>query len=1083
MFNKGRVFLAVWVALFFAVGVMVPAKVSGEGVRSAEVTRLLSEGSTGVRFTVTVPVEELVLEEIEENGKTYTRVGLPGWSQTAQAGAPSLPMVVEQVGAPLGAEVMLYVVPGQARVKKLSAPVLPVETQKAEMTLPVEGEPLLPEVVYVVEEDASVYGGGEYPGSLAMVMNDGMVRQQRVLGLVVYPVQYNAQKQELTVYETLEVEVRFSGGGFEGVGVEDAVAYESVLEGELLNYESAQSWRAPQEAGGEMSLQEMTGAGIPWAPPEPGWRVKMRDNGFYRLTYAELVTAGLPVSSLDPRTIKMYNLGNELAIRVVGEGDGAFNSTDYIVFYGEGLDSKYTWDNIYWLTYGGDWGRRMGTRDGSPGAGSVPDWHVSSLHIEENISYYSKATGSDDLERYFGASLTPPSKPSWTKTFTLDAPANAAGQMKIAMLGFQANAINPDHHVRVTLNGEQIGDVYWDGIKWNNLSMPLRAGLLTAGVNTLEVTAVNDTGVGSDKVWIDKVDLEYANTFKAVGDELWFKNGAAGVYRYRLNGFTTDQVEVYDVTDAADVKQVTNLAVSGSNPYMVELSDMAGGSAQYLAKAAGSYKAVQGIETVDTPSNLRGRTNGADHIIITPRAFWSQAERLRAHRAGQGLRAVKVDVQDVYDEFNYGIVSAYAIRDFLEYTYNAWVKPAPSYVVLMGDGHYDAKNYENLGKANYIPPYLAFVDPWLGETAADNRYVTFKNGMGNRDAMPDMMLGRMAVNSAAEAQAMVNKTIAYETSPAGDWQKQVLLVADNADAGGNFPALSNNLMSCCMAPQLTAQLVYYGVTHTTPTAAKNAILAGINSGKLLVNYIGHASQTAWADEQIFGAGDVKNLANGGKLPIILTMACYDGYYHLPSPTQYSSTAEVITRAEGKGAVASWSSSGMGMSNTQDYLNRGFLYAYSTLNVPTVGQATLTGKSFLWASGGPLDSLDTFLLFGDPALHFPSAPTAVDLSDFSATSAGKTVTLAWQTENELDNLGFNVYRASDLKGARVKINSLMIPTGNPPGSMVGSSYTFTDKGADLQGGLKPRQTYYYWLEDLDMNGGSELHGPLAVEVKP
>ncbi len=584
-------------------------------------------------------------------------------------------------------------------------------------------------------------------------------------------------------------------------------------------------------------------------------------------------------------------------------------------------------------------------------------------------------------------------------------------------------------------------------------------------------------------LYIDAVDVEYANTFTAVGDELWFKNGAAGVYRYRLNGFTTGQVEVYDVTDAENVEQISNLAVSGSNPYMVEFSDVAGGAGQYLAKAAGSYKAVQGIETVDTASNLRGVGNGADHIIITPRAFWEQAETLRAHRAGQGLRAVKVDLQDVYDEFNYGIASAEAIRDFLEYTYNSWVKPSPSYVVLMGDGHFDAKNYQNLGKVNYIPPYLAFVDPWLGETAADNRYVTFKNEMGNRDAMPDMMLGRMAVNSAAEAAAMVNNTIAYEANPVGSWQQQVLLVADDPDAGGNFPALSNNLMNCCMARQLSADLVYYGVTHTTQTAAKAAILAGINSGKLLVNYIGHAYKDKWADEDLFGVADIKNLANGSKQPIILAMACNDGYYHMPYPNKYFATAEVVTRAQGKGAVASWSSTGMGMSNAQEYLNRGFLYAYSTLNTPTVGQATLTGKAFLWASGGNLESLDTFLLFGDPALQFPSAPTAVDLSAFNVTSAGKTVTVAWQTENEVDNLGFNVYRASDLKGARVKINSLMIPTGTHPGSMVGSSYSFTDKGADLKGGLKPKQTYYYWLEDLNITGGSELHGPLAVEVLP
>ena len=122
-----------------------------------------------------------------------------------------------------------------------------------------------------------------------------------------------------------------------------------------------------------------------------------------------------------------------------------------------------------------------------------------------------------------------------------------------------------------------------------------------------------------------------------------------------------------------------------------------------------------------------------------------------------------------------------AIHDFLAYAYANWVSPAPTYVVLMGDGNYDPKNYLGYGRASQIPPYLLDVDPWIGETAADNRYVT----VAGSDTMPDMMLGRLSVNTAAEANVMVSKIMAYETTPlAGDWRQQVLAVADNADEAG-----------------------------------------------------------------------------------------------------------------------------------------------------------------------------------------------------------------------------------------------------------------------------------------------------------
>ena len=89
---------------------------------------------------------------------------------------------------------------------------------------------------------------------------------------------------------------------------------------------------------------------------------------------------------------------------------------------------------------------------------------------------------------------------------------------------------------------------------------------------------------------------------------------------------------------------------------------------------------------------------------------------------------------------------------------------------------------------NYIPPFLGEFDPWIGETAADNRYVTVSGG----DTLPDMYIGRLPVNSAAETTAMVTKIMAYEQDPLqGDWNTRLTFVADNADSGGNFPVLSD----------------------------------------------------------------------------------------------------------------------------------------------------------------------------------------------------------------------------------------------------------------------------------------------------
>jgi hypothetical protein len=312
---------------------------------------------------------------------------------------------------------------------------------------------------------------------------------------------------------------------------------------------------------------------------------------------------------------------------------------------------------------------------------------------------------------------------------------------------------------------------------------------------------------------------------------------------------------------------------------------------------------------------------------------------------------------------------------------------------------------------------------------------------------------------------------------AGSWQTEVLAVADNADGGGNFPVLSDGVLGCCVPDSYTESTVYYGVTHSTVADARADILAGINTGKLVVNYIGHAGVTGWASESLFLASDVAGLTNGGKLPVMLPMTCYDGYFVYPF-TSSACTAEVITRASGKGAVASWSPTGLGVATGHDYLNRGFLRALLVDEVSTLGEATMAGKLNLWAAGNNLDLLDTYLLFGDSATQPPLSPTAVDLLSFTATGEKKAIVLNWETATELDNVGFNLYRATAVDGERTKLNETLIPTLLPPGSPYGALYEYVDDDKALK---KGKVTYHYWLEDVDIYGGAGLHGPVSARL--
>ena len=67
-----------------------------------------------------------------------------------------------------------------------------------------------------------------------------------------------------------------------------------------------------------------------------------------------------------------------------GESDGVFDVGDYVLFYGQALESKYTWSNVYWLTYGLATGKRMSVRDGTPPGDLAAAYHMDDLHFESS---------------------------------------------------------------------------------------------------------------------------------------------------------------------------------------------------------------------------------------------------------------------------------------------------------------------------------------------------------------------------------------------------------------------------------------------------------------------------------------------------------------------------------------------------------------------------------------------------------------------------------------------------------------------------------------------------------------------------
>ena len=130
-----------------------------------------------------------------------------------------------------------------------------------------------------------------------------------------------------------------------------------------------------------------------------------------------------------------------------------------------------------------------------------------------------------------------------------------------------------------------------------------------------------------------------------------------------------------------------------------------------------------------------------------------------------------------------------------------------------------------------------------------------------------------------------------------------------------------------------------------------------------------------------------------------------------------------------------------------------------------------GFTLTWTKN---DAVQTEILYLAMA---PMTNTAVRLISFTAAKYDSGVLLQWRTGYEIDNLGFNLYREiNDVASAR-KVNASLIAGSGLQAGQGGVVRTPTSYARwDLDPAASD-PTVRYWLEDVEFNGKSKLHGPV------
>jgi hypothetical protein len=316
----------------------------------------------------------------------------------------------------------------------------------------------------------------------------------------------------------------------------------------------------------------------------------------------------------------------------------------------------------------------------------------------------------------------------------------------------------PEHHSLIYLNGNLIDDAIWpDGTEYAFVSDPFPHTFLVEGENEILLELPLDGGITKSVAFINWYEIDYYDTYTADNDQLRFTAMITGPVKFNIGGFSSDSIFTYDITNPLSPTRIMNTHIDAGGTYTLTFERSYSEGDQFLALTDANYLSAANI-IQDEPSNLRDTANGADYIVISHQDFITATQPLVDHRTSQGYRTMMVELGEVFDEFSGGVYTPVAIHDFLEYAYNNWQPPAPMYVVLAGDSTYDYKDNFAFGDQVFVPTYLAEIDPWIGETAADNRYVTIVG----EDIFPDMHLGRLPANTEAEMTIMVDKILGYD---------------------------------------------------------------------------------------------------------------------------------------------------------------------------------------------------------------------------------------------------------------------------------------------------------------------------------
>ncbi|MBI3189092.1 MAG: type IX secretion system sortase PorU, partial [Ignavibacteriales bacterium] len=769
------------------------------------------------------------------------------------------------------------------------------------------------------------------PDTIARLLNVGETRGVILGNLFISPFQYNPATRTVRKCSRIVVRINF--------GNRDAITHQpdELIEGIAINEKELKSISRTVSSVRTASLDSSVLASGAW------YKFSITENGMYKLTGSALLSSGIPAGT-NPMNIKVFNNGgvelpasvttsyiddlNEVAIQTFDAGaNNQLDADDYILFYGKSVRgwkydpvsksfshyvNHFTETNVYWLTVGNSQSKQMANLDFSSQPASFQPTTINAKLYREDDKINVVNSGLEWLGQQFnyGESVTyvhPLSGLDETKPIAYKLRLGAQAQGYSSFTIYEHASVIQSTPLIYPTNIARYG-LYFIGTYPAVLTNTFLPNF-TDDMSRIRFSFTSDDRNGYG--FLDWYEIFYQQFPRSQNNAYAFHtHDTTANTQYRIPGFTTNQVYLFDVTryDSVLINTQPTLSVDTCS-FTLQLNS--GSSRELFVVGKNSFQSVGQLTRVNN-QNLHGDTTEADEIIVTNSEFMSAAQRLKEHRERAGserLSVLIVDIEKIYNEFGGGLPNPRAVRNYIEYCYTNW-KSKPKYLLLLGDGDFDYRGILTQ-RANKIPVWETGdeFDP-IRSYATDDDFVIFNTS--NRVAMG---VGRSPSRSLAVANASVDKIIEYETQSKQDpWKLRVTLVADDGwtgEYGDGFSHAEDARSLSLVVPRLFQTrkifLHEYPTVYTANGRRKPAVNAAIrdqiNQGTIVLNFNGHGNPRLWTHEQVFvRETDFLLLSNKGKYFFLVAATCN---YSAMDMLNETSSGELLTLLPNAGAIATY----------------------------------------------------------------------------------------------------------------------------------------------------------------------------------